>query len=136
LRFIAIARAPRLLKYLARFDGSGLALQDRRDGTRGDGQGARPRRPICAVSDARHAQLSIGTSDEAVHPRPHAGRCRHQRRAFLSDHAEPLLDLCQRIRPELTCLGDRGLPLLDVMTVIERLARTVESGRYQSGSPG
>jgi hypothetical protein len=70
------------------------------------------------------------------HPRPHAGRCRHQRRAFLSDHAEPLLDLCQRIRPELTCLGDRGLPLLDVMTLIERLARTVESGRYQSGSPG
>jgi hypothetical protein len=40
LRFIAIARAPRLPKSLARFDGSGLASQDRRDGTRGDGQGA------------------------------------------------------------------------------------------------
>lgn len=35
-----------------------------------------------------------------------------------------LFDLCQRIRPELGCLGDLGQPLLDVVTVIERLGGT------------
>jgi integrase/recombinase XerD len=33
-----------------------------------------------------------------------------------------LVELCQRIRPELACLGDLGRPLLDVVTVIERVA--------------
>jgi hypothetical protein len=36
--------------------------------------------------------------------------------------AGPLVELCQRIRPELACLGDLGEPLLDVVTLIERLA--------------
>jgi integrase len=36
--------------------------------------------------------------------------------------ADVLIDLCQRIRPELACLGNLGQPLLDVVTVIERLA--------------
>lgn len=35
-----------------------------------------------------------------------------------------LFDLCQRIRPELACLGELGQPLLDVVTVIERLGGT------------
>ena len=35
-----------------------------------------------------------------------------------------LFDLCQRIRPELACLGELGQPLLDVVTVIERLGDT------------
>jgi hypothetical protein len=30
--------------------------------------------------------------------------------------------LCQRVRPELACLGELGRPLLDVVAVIERLA--------------
>ena len=32
-----------------------------------------------------------------------------------------LIDLCQRIRPELACLGELGRLLLDVVTVIERV---------------
>jgi site-specific recombinase XerD len=32
-----------------------------------------------------------------------------------------LIDLCQRVRPELACLGELGHPLLDVIGVIERL---------------
>lgn len=35
-----------------------------------------------------------------------------------------LFDFCQRIRPELACLGELGRPLLDVVTVIERLGGT------------
>ena len=33
-----------------------------------------------------------------------------------------LIELCQRVRPELACLGELGRPLLDVVTVVERLA--------------
>ena len=32
-----------------------------------------------------------------------------------------LIELCQRIRPELACLGELGRPLLDVVSVIERV---------------
>lgn len=35
-----------------------------------------------------------------------------------------LIDLCQKVRPELVCLGELGHPLLDVVTVVERLAGT------------
>jgi hypothetical protein len=42
--------------------------------------------------------------------------------------AEPLIELCQRIHPELACLGDLGLPLLDVVTMIERLAGDADVG--------
>jgi hypothetical protein len=34
----------------------------------------------------------------------------------------PLVELCQRVRPELACLGELGQPLLEVVTVVERLA--------------
>ena len=33
-----------------------------------------------------------------------------------------LIDLCQQVRPELVCLGELGHRLLDVVTVVERLA--------------
>jgi integrase/recombinase XerD len=33
-----------------------------------------------------------------------------------------LVALCQRVRPELACLGELGRPLLEVVTVVERLA--------------
>lgn len=39
-----------------------------------------------------------------------------------------LLELCQRVRPELACLGDLGQPLLEVVTVVERLAGTSDAG--------
>jgi hypothetical protein len=32
-----------------------------------------------------------------------------------------LIELRQRVRPELACLGDLGRPFLDVVSVIERL---------------
>ena len=35
-----------------------------------------------------------------------------------------LIELCQRIRPELACLGELGRPLLDVVSVIERVGAT------------
>lgn len=35
---------------------------------------------------------------------------------------ERLSGLCQRVRPELACLGDLGQPLVDVITVVERVA--------------
>lgn len=33
-----------------------------------------------------------------------------------------LVELCQRARPELACLGELGRPLLEVVTVVERRA--------------
>jgi hypothetical protein len=48
----------------------------------------------------------------------------------------PLIDLCQRVRSELVCLGELGHRLLDVVTVIERLAgtSTVELPRRRTRS--
>ena len=34
----------------------------------------------------------------------------------------PLSGLCQRVTPELACLGELGRPLLEVVTLLERLA--------------
>jgi hypothetical protein len=39
-----------------------------------------------------------------------------------------LIELCQRVRPELACLGDLGRPLLDVVTGIERLGAGRDTG--------
>lgn len=36
-----------------------------------------------------------------------------------------LAALCERVRPELACLGDLGEPLLDVVTVVERVGRAL-----------
>lgn len=33
-------------------------------------------------------------------------------------------ELCQRVRPGLACLAELGQPLLDVVTVVERVAGT------------
>jgi integrase/recombinase XerD len=42
----------------------------------------------------------------------------------LDMHVTGLVELCQRVRPELACLGELGRPLLDVVTVIERVGAT------------
>ena len=43
---------------------------------------------------------------------------------------EPLLiDLCHRVRPELICLGELGQRLVDVVTIVERLAGTSTIGQ-------
>ena len=45
-----------------------------------------------------------------------------------------LTELCQRVRPELACLGELGRPLLDVVGVIERLG--VARGITALAEPG
>lgn len=45
-----------------------------------------------------------------------------------------LVALCQRVRPELACLGDLGGPLLDVVSVVERLS--VDRGTEALADPG
>lgn len=40
----------------------------------------------------------------------------------------PLVELCQRVRPELACLGELGLPLLDAVAVVERIGATRDTG--------
>lgn len=40
----------------------------------------------------------------------------------------PLADLCARARPELACLGDAGVPLVRLLTVVERAGTSRPAG--------
>ena len=45
---------------------------------------------------------------------------------------DPLIGLWQRVRPELACLGELGRPLLEVVTLLERLAGMSSTARLSS----